>query len=349
MRNYAAEVEEIHKNKMVEDTHYGKVSGIPKPMLFKPGAELLCQELGFHSVPVIVEKFEDWKEGIYHYVVQVTIYDTETGKVVGSGLGSCNSKEKRYWWRQKGRTCPNCQTDNIRRGRASYGGGWYCWEKAGGCGAKFNAGDQRIESQTNTTVKNEDIADSANTVLKMARKRGFVDGVLTATSSSDRFGQDLEDDLPAEDNQPAQTSSAPAQTAAQPAAQAGQQAKIVGNLKVTVANIEGALTVKMLDTVKQSVKKYAWSAGDMSTIVKKVKEREEALANPTEEAPVEPATPAPEGVSDLAVEQASLVTACDTVEEIESFDAAIKDMFQGGDLEYVLAQSKERRTVIEGA
>ena len=56
MRNYAAEVEEIHKTKMVEDTHYGKVSGIPKPMLFKPGAEILCQELGFHSVPVIVEK-----------------------------------------------------------------------------------------------------------------------------------------------------------------------------------------------------------------------------------------------------------------------------------------------------
>ena len=88
-------------------------------------------------------------------------------------------------------------------------------------------------------VKNEDIADSANTVLKMARKRGFVDGVLTATSSSDRFGQDLEDDPPAEDSQPTQTSAAPAQAVAQPAVQSNKLPRTIGNLKVTVAQHRG--------------------------------------------------------------------------------------------------------------
>jgi hypothetical protein len=33
----------------------------------------------------------------------------------------------------------------------------------------------------------------ANTVLKMAKKRALVDGVLTATAASDAFDQDLED------------------------------------------------------------------------------------------------------------------------------------------------------------
>jgi hypothetical protein len=36
-------------------------------------------------------------------------------------------------------------------------------------------------------------ADLANTVLKMAKKRAFVDAVLTGTAASSIFGQDLED------------------------------------------------------------------------------------------------------------------------------------------------------------
>ena len=36
--------------------------------------------------------------------------------------------------------------------------------------------------------------DAANTVLKMAKKRSFVDAVLTATASSDMFTQDQKED-----------------------------------------------------------------------------------------------------------------------------------------------------------
>ena len=86
----------------------------------------------------------------------------------------------------------------------------------------------------------------------------------------------------------------------------------------------------------------------MSSIVKKVKEREEALAKPAEEAPTETAANAPESISELAIEQAELVASCDTVEEIVSFDAAMNDMFQGSDLDYILGISKDRRAVITG-
>ena len=42
-------------------------------------------------------------------------------------------------------------------------------------------------------VENRDIADTYNTVLKMAKKRALVDATLTATGCSDMFTQDVED------------------------------------------------------------------------------------------------------------------------------------------------------------
>ena len=42
-------------------------------------------------------------------------------------------------------------------------------------------------------VENPDIADTYNTVLKMAKKRAFVDTVITGTAASDCVNQDLED------------------------------------------------------------------------------------------------------------------------------------------------------------
>lgn len=44
--------------------------------------------------------------------------------------------------------------------------------------------------------KNQDAFSIANTVLKMAKKRSFVDAVLSATRSSDLFTQDIEDITP---------------------------------------------------------------------------------------------------------------------------------------------------------
>lgn len=45
-----------------------------------------------------------------------------------------------------------------------------------------------------TKYKKQDVFNLANTILKMAKKRAFVDAVLLATRSSDIFTQDIEDD-----------------------------------------------------------------------------------------------------------------------------------------------------------
>lgn len=51
----------------------------------------------------------------------------------------------------------------------------------------------RKDWQTKMTVENEDIPDLWNTVLKMAKKRAFVDAVRSTTAASDIFVQDIEE------------------------------------------------------------------------------------------------------------------------------------------------------------
>lgn len=52
------------------------------------------------------------------------------------------------------------------------------------------------EGGQKTRHENADIADTYNTVMKMAKKRAFVDAVKSTTAASDMFTQDVED-LPA--------------------------------------------------------------------------------------------------------------------------------------------------------
>lgn len=57
-------------------------------------------------------------------------------------------------------------------------------------------------STMETKFKRSNIADTFNTVLKMAKKRAFVDATITATAASDIFTQDIEDmNFEKEDNE----------------------------------------------------------------------------------------------------------------------------------------------------
>ena len=77
------------------------------------------------------------------------------------------------------------------KGKEEFGGGWLCWRKRNGCGAKFPDGDQRIESQEVGEIENPDLPDTWNAVDKMAKKRAYVDAVLSVTGASAIFTQDI--------------------------------------------------------------------------------------------------------------------------------------------------------------
>ena len=184
-------IQHVMKEVMQKDQHYGVVPGTgTKPTLLKAGAEKLC--LTFRLDPQY--EIEQKSEGNHLTIVsKCTLYHIPSGQRYGSGMGSCSTKESRYAYRIQARKCPQCGKEAIIKGKEEYGGGWLCFKKKDGCGAKFPDGDAAIESQPSGRVPNEDVADQYNTVLKMANKRSLVAAVLNATAASDIFTQDIED------------------------------------------------------------------------------------------------------------------------------------------------------------
>lgn len=194
-----------------------------KPTLFKAGAERACAFFGYAPRFSFIEKVEEWTperfgELVFYYQVSCSL--EKDGKHVGEGLGSATTWESKYRYRKGERACPSCGAAAIIKGKAEYGGGWLCFAKKGGCGAKFADGDVTIEAQEVGRIANPDVADVVNVVLKMAQKRAYVAAVLTATGLSSRFTQDLEDyqviDIQADQTAAAKLTAAPAASPSDP-------------------------------------------------------------------------------------------------------------------------------------
>jgi len=165
--------------------------GSKKKVLLKAGAEKLAEVYGFTVEPVITQRIEKWSEKdggpFFHYEVEAKIFSKRTGHMVGKGVGSCNSMENRYRYRQGQRECPACGSATIFKSKAQFGGGWYCNQRAGGCGESFKPnsdGAREIEAQVVGKVENDDIHTQVNTILKIAKKRAYIDGVISVTQSS---------------------------------------------------------------------------------------------------------------------------------------------------------------------
>lgn len=182
-----------------ENEDYGTIPGTAKPTLLKPGADKLCELYGLADTypDSRIHRVEDWSKEppLFDYEVACVLIHKGSGVVVGEGMGSCNSYESKYKWRDQNRKCPACGKECIIKGKEEYGGGWLCFAKKGGCGAKFTSNDQieAIAKQTVGRIPNPDIADIKNTILKMAKKRSKIDATIAATRSSGIFTQDLED------------------------------------------------------------------------------------------------------------------------------------------------------------
>jgi hypothetical protein len=194
-------IQQVMKQAMREGEHYGIIPGterkdkegkdISKRTLLKPGAEKLC--LLFRLDPQYDSTETFFPDGHLHVKSKCTLYHLTTGIRVGSGEGSCTTKESKYAFRNEARKCPLCGKETIIKGKAEYGGGWICYKKKDGCGAKFADDSPEIINQEVGKIGNENLPDQYNTILKMANKRALIAAVLNATAASDIFTQDLED------------------------------------------------------------------------------------------------------------------------------------------------------------
>lgn len=181
---------------LVKGRDYGEVPGTTKPTLLKPGAEKLGAFFGLRPTFLIQESVNDWTgkdHGEPFFFREYKCQLFKNGELVGEGVGSCNSWEKKYRYRSSERVCPSCGKPTIIKGKQEYGGGFICFLKKGGCGAKFADNAPEIINQEVGQVPNKDVADQVNTIDKMAQKRALVAAILIATNASDYFTQDMED------------------------------------------------------------------------------------------------------------------------------------------------------------
>lgn len=130
------ELQTFIKGQMKEDIDFGIIPDCTKPSLWKPGAEKL---VNFHGLSVEYKEspstIRDWDNNFFNFDYKCKL-TSGRGRII-TGVGSCNSKEKKY-----------------------------------------------ITQDGFTLV---------NTIQKMAKKRAFIDAVLTATRASFYFTQDIEE------------------------------------------------------------------------------------------------------------------------------------------------------------
>lgn len=171
LKQQTRQLEELYKGLMQPGTDYGKIPGSDKPTLFKSGAELLRLRARLDPHFTIDDTGTDLRQGIFNYLITCDL--SRDGEHIGAGVGSCNSLESkyRYRWVFESALPKGIEKASLPFKRFQSKGRWYITYR----------------------IENENPQDLANTILKMAKKRAFVDAILTVTGASRIFTQDVED------------------------------------------------------------------------------------------------------------------------------------------------------------
>lgn len=185
----AESVKELMKNAMQRDVHYGFIPGCgKKPTLLQPGAQKMMLMFALADTYEIIQT--DYENGHREYRVTCKLLSKRDGTLQGSGEGLCTTMEKKYRYRNgsdyeiTGEPIP---ADSKER-KAEY-------RKMGLGMKKVDGTWEWVRYSDTVQQENPDIADTYNTVLKMACKRALVAAVLNSLAVSDAFTQDIEDQL----------------------------------------------------------------------------------------------------------------------------------------------------------
>jgi hypothetical protein len=177
-----AVIQDLMGSAMKDNHHFGVIPGCgDKPTLLKPGAEKLC--FMFRLRPDFETVVKDLGKGHREYQVTCTLFHQGNGEARGMGVGSASTMESRYRFR----------TERIGTPPKEY------WKDRDPKLLPPNSSVQKKAGQWAVVrkVEHDAPADYYNTCWKIAKKRSFVDAVITTLACSDIFAQDLED-LPPE-------------------------------------------------------------------------------------------------------------------------------------------------------
>ncbi len=195
-------IQEVMREVMQVDQHYGVIPGSAKPSLFQPGAQKLMLTFRLRA---IIDPDRDIKVvelGNGHCEVRSFVHICNSaGEELATGVGSCSTMEAKYRYRG-GVKLPldppvKVPTDYWNKRNAGAPREELVALLGGPGRAPAKIDGQWLVCEVGEKMENPDIADVRNTVLKMSVKRATIHGVLAATAASDIFTQDIED-LPVE-------------------------------------------------------------------------------------------------------------------------------------------------------
>lgn len=285
-------IREVRDRVMKPSVHYGKIPGVKKESLFKPGAETLC--MAFQLAPKFKPE-ERWIGEHLEVVVTCTLIHVPTGTELGDGIGSCSTMESKYAYRSGERTCPECGSTALLKSKKEPE--FFCWAKKGGCGKTFPLTDERITGQQLGRAANPDLPDQYNTVRKMACKRAHVAATLFVTGASELFTQDVEDmpqnqrrvethpedDDPQHQPPPARTSAAAASAPPPPPkASPVQGVPTSADLERAIAEIAAVTSVDGLSAHAQANRTKRWSKAQIGALRQASEDRRAQLENAEE-------------------------------------------------------------------
>jgi hypothetical protein len=178
-------LQDFVRRNMVEGEDFGVIPGTkgqdgkpPKKTLLQPGAQKLAEIYGlavtFEDARPPIERW-DGEDPMFAYFKLARVSRRTDGAFLGSGMGSCNSREKKYAarWVFERDVPPHLDIDRLPKREG----------KAKGSGKPF----------VMYKVPNPEIFDLVNTIEKMACKRALVGAVIAVTRSAGIFTQDMED------------------------------------------------------------------------------------------------------------------------------------------------------------
>lgn len=163
------------------DGHYGIIPGTKKHTLFKSGAEKLALTFRMASTYSGDDSPVNYPDGHREYEIKCSLASIHDGRFLGEGVGVCSTKESKWRYRSEstGKEVPGKYWD--KRDPELLGGPQFSAKKVGGKWVICHR------------VEHTDTADYYNTCKKMAKKRAFVDAVISCLAASDIFTQDVED------------------------------------------------------------------------------------------------------------------------------------------------------------
>lgn len=163
-----SEFQAVVQNTLKSGHDFDVIPGTNKPTLLKPGAEKINMMFGINPEYDFLQCIEDYEKEFFSYNMKCTLY--KNGSPVAQGVGSCNSKEKKYRWL-------NVREDEIPHGV----------DKANLQPVTDKYGKVKYK------IDNPDVCSLVNTILKMAKKRAFIDATLQVAALSEIFSQDLDE------------------------------------------------------------------------------------------------------------------------------------------------------------